>query len=340
MTVPVERVWTAEAPSNIALIKYMGKIEGAGNRPTNTSISFTLPHLRSIVQLVHAEHFTMDLWEPLISYGDLKFAELKLSAVGAARFTAHLETLKASFGFKGYFKVKSANDFPSDCGLASSASSFAALTKVAMIALSELSGRAKPTPQECAVFSRKGSGSSCRSFFAPWAMWTEDRVSDVQQLSGVTKIIHQVVVVDANIKSIPSSEAHKRVNTSLLFAGRPQRAEVRARDLIDALKADNWDEAYEIAWTEFWDMHALFETSQPAFGYFTPGSIEVLSFIKEMWRKDGQGPIVTMDAGANVHLLFKNHERGQLQAEHIRDHFSGRFQVIGSEPIYSSGAKK
>ena len=53
-------------------------------------------------------------------------------------------------------------------------------------------------------------------------------------------------------------------------------------------------------------MHALFETSNPAFGYMRSGSLDVLNFVREqVWGKLGDGPLVTMDAGANVHLLYR-----------------------------------
>ena len=43
--------WVASAPSNIALIKYMGKTDEQDNRPTNRSLSYTLNHLRTTVEL-------------------------------------------------------------------------------------------------------------------------------------------------------------------------------------------------------------------------------------------------------------------------------------------------
>lgn len=328
------RRWTADAPSNIALVKYMGKTENdptVKNRPTNNSLSYTLPHLRSVVQLEHDPSMTSTTWEPLTQFGEKQYAPLALSEKGIARFAAHLELMKNHFGFKGHFKIRSANGFPSDCGLASSASSFAALTKVAMIALSELTGKATPTVAEAADWSRKGSGSSCRSFFEPWSLWTPEHVGDIPQLNRYGDLIHQVIVVNETVKTVSSSEAHKRVTSSLLFAGRPNRADMRAMDFINALEKNQWEEAYQIAWAEFWDMHALFETSQPAFGYMTDGSLEVLRFVRDLWTREGHGPLVTMDAGPNVHLLYQNDERGRRHANAVVKHVHPKFKVYSSE---------
>ncbi len=34
-------------------------------------------------------------------------------------------------------------------------------------------------------------------------------------------------------------------------------------------------------------------------------SFKVLQFYFEHWQKTGDGPLITMDAGANVHLLYR-----------------------------------
>ncbi len=331
-------IWTQTAPSNIALIKYMGKIEHAStaetgaprakNIPTNTSLSFTLPHLLSYVQLEHDKTLSRDVWEPLKTFEGKTFEPLALSEKGSTRFLAHLAMLKQHFGFEGFFHVRSANGFPSDCGLASSASSFAALTKVACEALSKLTNKPLPSVDQAANFSRLGSGSSCRSFFAPWSVWEPSKVTDVPELASFGDLLHQVVVVDERVKAVSSSEAHQRVTTSELFLGRPERADKRVAEFVTALKKNDWRGAFEIAWAEFWDMHALFETSKPSFGYMTGGSLEVLNFVRDRLWSEGEGPLVTMDAGPNVHLLYRNSDEGRAKARELAQFAQGRFQVF------------
>lgn len=333
------RRWLADAPSNIALIKYMGKTDTTGNRPTNTSFSYTLPHLLSYVELeLQSLESGADRWEPLAELRGKGLEKIELSERGLGRFLGHLQNLKNHFGFSGSFVVRSANDFPSDCGLASSASSFAALTRAANSALSELMGREPMADADAAEWSRRGSGSSCRSFFAPWSVWSPEAVGSVEGIP-YQDLFHQVVVVDEEIKSVSSSEAHKRVTSSLVFEGRPQRAEERVRALLGALRESRWDEAFEITWAEFWDMHALFETSRPSFGYMTAGSLEVLRFVRSnSWDKTGDGPLVTMDAGPNVHLLYKRDEASLAFAQEVERQFQSKFRVFSSEG--SAGAKR
>ena len=330
------KTWLAHAPSNIALIKYMGKVDSdpsIKNRPTNTSLSFTLPHLLSYVELELDLTLKADVWEPLARADGKSFSTLALSDKGAARFLAHLNLLKAHYGFDGFFRVRSANDFPSDCGLASSASSFAALTRASLTALSELTSRAAVSETEAANWSRQGSGSSCRSFFEPWSIWTPESVGVVPQLSRFGNLIHQVVIVNDEVKSVSSSEAHRQVASSLLFKGRPERANLRCADFILSLENGEWASAFEIAWAEFWDMHALFETAAKPFGYMTGGTLDVLNFVRgELWAKEDHGPLVTMDAGPNVHLLYQNDERGRNQAARVLKFAGSKFQVFSREP--------
>jgi diphosphomevalonate decarboxylase len=320
------QVWTQIAPSNIALIKYMGKTDASTNRPANSSLSYTLAHLKSIVELELSG--AADRWEPLKTFKSRELTPMALSENGADRFLKHLARIKKHFEFNGAFTVRSANDFPADCGLASSASSFAALTMAACSALSELTGRAMPSTIEAAELSRQGSGSSCRSFFAPWSIWDASGARAAEDL-GNSDLIHQVIVVDDKKKAVSSSDAHVRVATSALFAGRPERAEVRLRELTDALKKDDWRSAFETAWAEFWDMHALFETSKPSFGYMTYGSLAVLRWVRESsWDSREAGPIMTMDAGPNIHLLHRASERDF--AKKVAAKFRGRYAVISS----------
>ena len=298
-------MWEASAPSNIALIKYMGKRPG-GNIATNASLSWTLDHLRTFVQIEEASE---DSWasHPV-------WQLMEMSDVGREKYLKHLALMKKYFSADNYFfKIRSGNNFPSDCGIASSASSFAALTMAAAQALSALTKKAMPIKETLADWSRQGSGSSCRSFFSGFVSWTELGVEPVE--SNIKNIYHQTVIVSGAKKQVSSSQAHQRVQTSLLMEGREDRAQKR----FDLLKTElqkitpDWKMLFEITWADYWDMHALFETSVPSFGYMQSGSLEVLQQAHELWRSQNDGPLITMDAGPNVHLLWRKEQKQTAQ---------------------------
>lgn len=300
--------WLATAPSNIALIKYMGKTETHLNLPSNPSISYTLDHLQTWVELELTDA-EQDLWQPLVHP---ELYPLQLSDQAQQRFLRHLQRLKQHFGYSDrHFIVRSANTFPADCGLASSASSFAALTRCACQALAELTHQPIPSPTEQANLSRQGSGSSCRSFFSPWAYWHTTGVEPIEL--PYPQLIHQVIVIANQAKSVSSSQAHQAVTTSMLFQQRPQRANQRLQKFILSLQQKDWQQAYEIAWQEFWDMHALFETADPPFGYLVSDTLLVLNNLRQLWQTLGDGPLITLDAGPNIHLLFRPEQQRLAQ---------------------------
>ncbi len=318
--------WTADAPSNIALIKYMGKVDHTSNVPSNPSFSYTLNHLKTFVE-VEANNVQEDDWQPL-SLPNIK--PIELSVQGQMRYLNHVKRLKAAFDYDGYFTIRSVNNFPADCGLASSASSYAALTKAMVNALCELTGQHQPTTEGLADLSRQASGSSCRSFYSPWCLWDADNSVKTVSLP-YQDLLHQVVVVDNHKKSISSSEAHHRVAQSHLNDNRAQRTKERLDKLLSALSEEDWRQAYVICWQEFWDMHALFETSDPPFGYMTPDSFSVLNMVRKLWQENGDGPLVTMDAGPNIHLLYRPDQ--QKMAEDIHKVLATKYQSLFSNQL-------
>lgn len=300
----------AVMPSNIALIKYMGKKNAQDNIPSNASLSYTLEHLTTTVELkpIDAHH---DSFHSTILESD---AEAK------NKFIHHLDFLRKKFEVSQYYEIHSENNFPADCGLASSASSFAALTACALKAF----GMNNLSKEEQAKLSQKGSGSSCRSFFSPFALWNEEEVSAI--LLPYQNLIHHVIVVSKEKKATSSRKAHAHVETSLLFPGRNDRANKRLNALLECFKAKDWEKSFYIIWAEFWDMHALFETSHPPFGYLTPESLFVLNTLRARWEKNHDGPIVTMDAGPNVHLLFREDQK--KLARDLKQFFEEKYLVL------------
>jgi mevalonate pyrophosphate decarboxylase len=84
--------------------------------------------------------------------------------------------------------------------------------------------------------------------------------------------------------------------------------------MVAALDQGMLETVQRLAWDEFWEMHSLFHTSQPPFTYWEPGSVSLLKWLAPAFDEALAGqlaprlkslprPIVTMDAGSNLHLL-------------------------------------
>ena len=300
----------------------MGKSNQQDNEALNVSLSYTLKHLQTEVTLEDIDS-SEDIYELRPDGPSSQILDLKSSQ----KFKNFVKVLKKEFNLESSnFKIKSVNDFPSDCGLASSASSLMALTEAFYKKYQDVHQKEKPLIER-SLLSRKGSGSSCRSFFSPFALWDGD---DVKALNLALKLHHMVIVIDKSPKAVSSSEAHKKVQSSLLLKDRPERARTRMAQLIGALKSD-WRKAFEICWNEFWDMQVLFETSVPSFGYLQPESLKVLFEIRDSWNQTDDGPLVTMDAGPNIHLLFREDQTSLFHKN--CEHWSGRYECYDSRSL-------
>lgn len=304
--------------ANIALIKYMGKRDPDGNVAFNPSLSYTLPHLKSTVA-VSAALTGPDRWDILPRAGTIP---MRLSREGEGRFLAYVRKLCDLWGYRQSVLVRSANNFPADAGIASSASSFCAATRAVAAFL-----RRDETSAQLAHLSRTASGSSCRSFFEPWCMWDGDSIHALD--FDVGHLMHMVVIVDGGRKSVSSSDAHSRVTKSPHFSGRVDRARMRMDRLLPALESSDWRSAYEICFEEFEDMHELFHTSDPPFRYRTADSDRIVEDCADLWARYRDGPIVTMDAGPNVHLLFRLDQQALLSK--LQERYSRSHPVIASE---------
>jgi diphosphomevalonate decarboxylase len=311
--------WIVSMPINIALIKYMGKRSLQRNLPLNASLSYTVGHCWSQVSI-----------ECIDGLHDQCVADITLDHSGflsdkaIERFILHAKRIKTMLHCSQAFLIKTGNNFPASCGLASSASSFAALSLVLVRCLEEITKAKQPMSiKAIAELSQQASGSSCRSFYVPWALWEPDQGVKALTLP-YERLLHAVVVVDQSAKAVSSSQAHQRVMQSSLMKGRDDRAEKRLTDLLHALGNSCWKKAFHLIREEFLDMHALFETANPAFSYMTDASFSVLRYVEAYWKKHQDGPWITLDAGPNVHLFFRPDQRqivdemiSQLAEKHV-----------------------
>ena len=240
---------------------------------------------------------------------------LHLTKKEQERFLNHLALIKRKLHWKGApFRLRSGNNFPQACGLASSASSFAALTQAACHWITEMQGDPLPDREQMATWSREGSGSSCRSFYTPWSVWEEREARALSLPPAFKRLHHLVFLVKSKKKTCSSSKAHERVKESPLYPQRKVRAHQRLQVLLEAFQKEDWQSLCRISWEEFQDMHQLFHSSPRPFSYQTSQSRFLLREAKKLWNHKEGGPLITMDAGPNVHLLFLPRQLKQAQS--------------------------
>jgi len=304
-----------KSPSNIALVKYMGKLPGGGNLPANPSISMTLSSLATFLEIRSAPASTLSRrWVSEVPSGG-KGDSPKLDRAGEEKFLAHFDRcmsrlpnlLPTEFIPRtGAVEIRSSNTFPHAAGIASSAPSFSALTLACAGWLAKdpeaFKVKFKSDPAlraSLARLSREGSGSSCRSFDGPYVAWEGEQVKVLE--TKLPPLSDLVVVISSGTKKVGSSEAHARVSSSPNWSGRVGRAEKRYKALMHAIDLGDFKSLSEIADADFRDMHQLFETAEPPFSYFSEGTSRVLDFLYEAASESKIA--VTLDAGPKVHVL-------------------------------------
>ncbi|MBU6375225.1 MAG: diphosphomevalonate decarboxylase, partial [Bdellovibrionales bacterium] len=165
------------APSNIALIKYMGKSDPLLNIPSNPSLSLTLSSLctwTELEQLKDEGEFFLE-WKGVARMGEVPLIPFDLREKDRPKIERHFKRVFQHFGqsYSGHWRVRSGNTFPAGAGIASSASGFSALT----LAIAAALGRDRSAQAELPSLSRQGSGSSCRSFQGPWVLWQAENAT-------------------------------------------------------------------------------------------------------------------------------------------------------------------
>ena len=300
---------SASCPSNIALIKYWGKYEK--QIPANPSISYTLNNCKTntSMEFVADEKFSVQTF--LSGNEEKKFAE-KIE-----KYFRNIEEF-LPWILKGKYVIKTENTFPHSSGIASSASGFGAIAKCLMELDQQFSGLQDSDfkLRKASFLARLGSGSACRSLYDGLVVWgatkeVEDS-SDLYALQYPNDQIHEifkhfndwVLLIHEGEKSVSSTVGHSLMNTNPYAERRFQEAHENFAVLKEILKTGDMQNFIKLVEHEALTLHAMMMMSEPAFILMKTGTLEVINKIWDYRKETGLPLFFTLDAGANVHLLF------------------------------------
>jgi diphosphomevalonate decarboxylase len=125
-------------------------------------------------------------------------------------------------------------------------------------------------------------------------------------------LMDAVLIVDAGEKSVSSSLGHALVNKNDYAQTRFATAETNLGKLIDAMCKGNVRSFISIVESEALQLHAMMMLSSPAFILMRPNTLAVIEKIWQYREKTGAPLAFTLDAGANVHLLFPKLYNNQI----------------------------
>ena len=309
------RVATAVAPANIAFVKYWGVRDGERTLPFNGSISMNLDTCLTTTTVAFDPALERDEVE-LTMYGQ---ATQRATGRPLERVVAHLDRMRKLAGMDWRARVESANNFPSDAGIASSAAAFAALTLAGTTAL----GLALDEHQLSLLARRSGSGSASRSIptgYVEWQIpegdydppaWDEQSYAFSLAPPEHWQLADVVAVVDAGAKKIGSAENHRLASTSAFFPTRLSELPARLDATRAAIAARDLEALGEAIEADAVSMHAICMTSRPPSFYWSGATLEVIHAVLG-WRSEGMLSYFTIDAGPNVHVICAAAERAEV----------------------------
>lgn len=295
---------TARANSNIAFIKYWGNRDHQLRLPENSSLSMNLEGIYTRTTVT---------WQPELKADRLILNDREQSGEVLLRVSQHLDILRQRLGLTGYAEVESVNNFPMGAGIASSASSFAALT-VAAVAAADV----QLPERELTTLARMGSGSASRSVPSGFVEWHagdshETSYAESIALPGYWDIVDVIAIVSTEHKAVTSKQGHHSAQTSDLQAARVAGAEERLRICRQAIGAHDFAAFAEVVEYDSNLMHAVMMTSRPPLFYWQPATLTVMEAIRQL-RADGVNVCYTLDAGPNVHCLCLGSDAEQVKA--------------------------
>tara|TARA_B100000963_G_scaffold96306_1_gene83058 strand:- start:242 stop:1318 length:1077 start_codon:yes stop_codon:yes gene_type:complete len=297
---------TAQSPSNIALVKYWGKKDI--QIPTNPSISFTLEncHTKTSLEFKKSSDFKVNL-----------FVEGNEKPSFLPKIEQFLNRIKpyCPYIFEYELNINTQNTFPHSSGIASSASGFSALSMCIVQlekSLTDFDERLKL--QKASFLSRLGSGSASRSIYGPMAIWgNNDQINDSYDQYAISHSdIHPVfkdyqdtiLLVDKGAKQVSSSVGHQLMHNHPYASQRFSQANNHIEKMIEILKKGDLEEFISITELEALTLHAMMMTSNPYFILIKEGTLSIINKIWEFRNASNTPLSFTLDAGANVHLLY------------------------------------
>ncbi|WP_026933253.1 diphosphomevalonate/mevalonate 3,5-bisphosphate decarboxylase family protein [Christiangramia echinicola] len=303
---------TWQSPSNIALVKYWGKKEN--QIPANPSISFTLGNCRSTTTLKFTEKetsdntFEFDFFFEGQPKEDFK-PKIQKFFQRIEEYCPYLKDYK--------FEIHSENSFPHSSGIASSASGMSAIA----VCLMDLERQLFPEIEEeyfiqkSSFLARLGSGSASRSLEGGLVVWGEHKniegssdeygvkfPYDVHEIFKTYK--DTILLVDKGEKQVSSTVGHDLMHGHPFAENRFAQAHDNLDKLISVLKSGNTQDFIKIVESEALTLHAMMMSSLPYFILMKPNTLEIINKIWEYREKTEIPVCFTLDAGANVHVLY------------------------------------
>ena len=310
--------FTWKAPSNIALVKYWGK--HGMQLPKNTSISFTLDACHTIT--------TLEFEKKKFSKSEFNiFFDEKRKESFKPKIQSFFNRIHEYSSFLSEYDlvIKSHNSFPHSSGIASSASGMAALALGIMSMEKALNAELSDEHfyKKASFLARLGSGSAARSIKGNLVVWGEHpKIENSSDLFGI-EFSHKthpnfenfhdtILLVDKGEKQVSSTVGHGLMHKHPFAEQRFVQANQNIEKLSEILQKGDLKKFIDIVESEALTLHAMMMTSNPYFILMKPNTLSIINRVWEFRKETGTNICFTLDAGANVHVLYPEKEKEEV----------------------------
>lgn len=307
-----------ESPSNIALVKYWGK---TGNQiPANPSISFTLSESKTKTQIKYVKRKEVGKESEVHFF----FEGKKADQFGEKTFL-FLKKIETYFPFLCQLEliIHTENTFPHSSGIASSASGMSAMA----LCLMSIEKKLNPSIseeyffQKASFIARLGSGSACRSVYGGLTTWGKSTLANSSnEIAIPLKDTHTVfddfqdtiLLIERGQKEVSSTVGHGLMHNNPYAETRFKQAQDHTNQLNKILKSGNLEAFGALVESEALTLHGMMMTSTPYFMLMKPNTVAVIHDLWAYRKATGNHVYFTLDAGANVHLLYPKSEANEV----------------------------
>ncbi|MEX0981190.1 MAG: hypothetical protein WD577_09345 [Bacteroidales bacterium] len=308
-----------ESPSNIAIVKYWGKYPI--QIPANASLSLTLA--KAVTQTRIGYSFRKKQTGVQLDF--------TFEGTGQPEFAARMEKYLGSISdylpwLNGTrLTISSENTFPHSSGIASSASAMSAVALGLCEIEEQLYGMSDPDGffKKASFIARLGSGSASRSVYGNMTVWgyTSSCKDSSDEYAIPVDDIHanllgmkdSILIVESGKKKVSSSMGHDLMKSNPYAKLRFDAAEENMRMLCSIVREGDIMQFIDVMENEALTLHAMMMTSRPGFLLMKANTVEAIHRIREYRRKSGMSVGFTLDAGANVHVLYPEKEAGEIR---------------------------
>ena len=179
--------------------------------------------------------------------------------------------------------------------------------------------------QKASFLARLGSGSACRSIEGPLIVWgAHDQVDHSSDLIGtaypydVAEVFltfqDTILLVDKGEKQVSSTVGHGLMQGHAFAKARFSQAYDNLKQLKNIFASGDLDGFIKIVESEALTLHGMMMTSHPYFILMKPNTLEIIQRIWQYRQDTGSKACFTLDAGANVHLLYPEAEKEGVEA--------------------------